>query len=79
MSTTLLSNLVCLISVRLSPDSYIGSVEALTDFMWVHDEGTGMNYRRITYVPGLFKVSIASLRTCIYAVLYVTSPAALMR
>lgn len=38
--------------------------------MWVHDEGTGMNYRRITYVPGLFKVSIASLRTCIYAVLY---------
>ena len=38
------------------PDSYIGSTEALTDNMWVFDEGVGFNNRKVTYVPGLYKV-----------------------
>ena len=41
--------------IILRPDSYIGSVQTVTEPMWVHD-GTQMVQREITYVPGLFKI-----------------------
>ncbi|XP_075683303.1 DNA topoisomerase 2-beta isoform X2 [Rhinoderma darwinii] len=42
--------------ILLRPDTYIGSVEPVTQAMWVYDEDTGMNCRDITYVPGLYKI-----------------------
>ncbi|XP_034017358.1 DNA topoisomerase 2-beta [Thalassophryne amazonica] len=42
--------------ILLRPDSYIGSVEPVTQQMWVFDEDVGMNQREITYVPGLYKI-----------------------
>uniref|UniRef100_S4RR91 DNA topoisomerase 2 n=1 Tax=Petromyzon marinus TaxID=7757 RepID=S4RR91_PETMA len=42
--------------ILLRPDTYIGSVEPVTQNMWVFDEGIGMNCRDVTYVPGLFKI-----------------------
>jgi len=42
--------------VLLRPDTYIGSVESITEEQWVYDEGLGMNHRTITYVPGLYKI-----------------------
>uniref|UniRef100_UPI0037E9A162 DNA topoisomerase 2-beta isoform X1 n=1 Tax=Semicossyphus pulcher TaxID=241346 RepID=UPI0037E9A162 len=42
--------------ILLRPDTYIGSVEPMTQQMWVFDEDIGMNQREITYVPGLYKI-----------------------
>ncbi|XP_041942216.1 DNA topoisomerase 2-alpha [Alosa sapidissima] len=42
--------------ILLRPDTYIGSVEPLTQPMWVFDELDGMNCRDITFVPGLYKI-----------------------
>uniref|UniRef100_A0A8C4QGD5 DNA topoisomerase 2 n=1 Tax=Eptatretus burgeri TaxID=7764 RepID=A0A8C4QGD5_EPTBU len=42
--------------ILLRPDSYIGSVEPVTQNMWVYDEGVGMNCRDVTFVPGLYKI-----------------------
>ncbi|XP_018425661.1 PREDICTED: DNA topoisomerase 2-beta isoform X1 [Nanorana parkeri] len=42
--------------ILLRPDTYIGSVEPVTQSMWVYDEDVGMNCRDITYVPGLYKI-----------------------
>ncbi|XP_066531140.1 DNA topoisomerase 2-beta [Hoplias malabaricus] len=42
--------------ILLRPDTYIGSVEPVTQQMWVFDEEIGMNQREITYVPGLYKI-----------------------
>ncbi|KAJ8273856.1 hypothetical protein GJAV_G00106260 [Gymnothorax javanicus] len=42
--------------ILLRPDCYIGSVEPVTQQMWVFDEEVGMNLREITYVPGLYKI-----------------------
>ncbi|XP_068188795.1 DNA topoisomerase 2-beta isoform X2 [Antennarius striatus] len=42
--------------ILLRPDTYIGSVEPITQQMWVFDEDLGMNQREITYVPGLYKI-----------------------
>ncbi|KAE8596726.1 hypothetical protein XENTR_v10016221 [Xenopus tropicalis] len=42
--------------ILLRPDTYIGSVETVTQSMWVYDEDVGMNCRDITYVPGLYKI-----------------------
>ena len=43
--------------ILLRPDTYIGSVEPLTQQMWVYDgEEEGMVFREITYVPGLYKI-----------------------
>ncbi|KAK0147615.1 DNA topoisomerase 2-beta [Merluccius polli] len=42
--------------ILLRPDTYIGSVEPVTQQMWVFDEDVGMNLREITYVPGLYKI-----------------------
>ncbi|XP_020745770.2 DNA topoisomerase 2-alpha [Odocoileus virginianus] len=42
--------------ILLRPDTYIGSVESVTQQMWVYDEDTGINYREVTYVPGLYKI-----------------------
>lgn len=36
---------------------YIGSVEPVTESMWVYDtEESAMVQREITYVPGLYKI-----------------------
>ncbi|XP_073534084.1 DNA topoisomerase 2-beta isoform X1 [Phyllobates terribilis] len=42
--------------ILLRPDTYIGSVEPVTQAMWVYDEDIGMNCRDITFVPGLYKI-----------------------
>ncbi|CAK6970091.1 DNA topoisomerase 2-beta [Scomber scombrus] len=42
--------------ILLRPDTYIGSVDPITQQMWVFDEEIGMNQREITYVPGLYKI-----------------------
>ncbi|XP_053322154.1 DNA topoisomerase 2-beta [Spea bombifrons] len=42
--------------ILLRPDTYIGSVEPVTQTMWVYDEDIGINCRDITYVPGLYKI-----------------------
>ncbi|XP_058862634.1 DNA topoisomerase 2-alpha-like [Acipenser ruthenus] len=42
--------------ILLRPDTYIGSVEQVTQQMWVFDEELGMNCRDVTYVPGLYKI-----------------------
>ncbi|XP_078277082.1 DNA topoisomerase 2-beta isoform X2 [Rhinoraja longicauda] len=42
--------------ILLRPDSYIGSVEPVTQSMWVYDDEVGMNLRDITFVPGLYKI-----------------------
>nr|ASK50299.1 DNA topoisomerase 2 [Eyprepocnemis plorans] len=43
--------------ILLRPDTYIGSVEPVTELMWVYDpEQEMMVQREITYVPGLYKI-----------------------
>ncbi|XP_025107253.1 DNA topoisomerase 2-alpha-like isoform X3 [Pomacea canaliculata] len=43
--------------ILLRPDTYIGSVESVTQSMWVMDEdGTRMVQRDISFVPGLYKI-----------------------
>ncbi|KAK1752097.1 DNA topoisomerase 2 [Echria macrotheca] len=39
------------------PDTYIGSIERQEDKMWVFNKAEGvMEYRKISYVPGLYKI-----------------------
>ena len=43
--------------ILLRPDTYIGSVEAVTQSMWVlNEDQSHMIQRDITYVPGLYKI-----------------------
>lgn len=43
--------------ILLRPDTYIGSVEPITQEMWVYDsEQNQMVFRNITFVPGLYKI-----------------------
>ncbi|MCH1932674.1 hypothetical protein L9G16_21255, partial [Shewanella sp. A25] len=42
--------------ILLRPDTYICSVELVTQQMWVYDEDVGINYREVTFVPGLYKI-----------------------
>lgn len=43
--------------ILLRPDTYIGSVEPVTELMWVYDkEKEAMVQREIKYVPGLYKI-----------------------
>lgn len=43
--------------IKDAPDTYIGSIEPSTDFMHVFNSQTGkIDYRKITYVPGLYKI-----------------------
>jgi len=43
--------------ILLRPDTYIGSVEIFQQFLWVYEKTTdSMVYRRVQYVPGLFKI-----------------------
>ncbi|KAM6897501.1 DNA topoisomerase 2-alpha [Xenentodon cancila] len=42
--------------ILLRPDSYIGSVEPVTQQMWVYDENVGLNCRDVSFVPGLYKI-----------------------
>ena len=43
--------------ILLRPDTYIGSVEPITQPMWVYDgEELGMRFRPVTFTPGLYKI-----------------------
>lgn len=42
--------------ILLRPDTYIGSVEPVSQQMWVYDEDVGLNCRDVTFVPGLYKI-----------------------
>ncbi|XP_076055867.1 DNA topoisomerase 2 isoform X2 [Oratosquilla oratoria] len=42
--------------ILLRPDTYIGSVEPVTEQQWVYDYEDGIVQREITYVPGLYKI-----------------------
>ncbi|XP_065160215.1 DNA topoisomerase 2 isoform X2 [Atheta coriaria] len=43
--------------ILLRPDTYIGSVQHLTEQMWIYDtEAKCMVNKQITYVPGLYKI-----------------------
>ncbi|KAG8446726.1 hypothetical protein GDO86_014258 [Hymenochirus boettgeri] len=42
--------------ILLRPDTYIGSVEPVSQQMWVFDEDEGLNCREVTFVPGLYKI-----------------------
>ncbi|KAL0984286.1 hypothetical protein UPYG_G00139470 [Umbra pygmaea] len=42
--------------ILLRPDTYIGSVEPVTQQLWVFDEDVGMTCRDVTFVPGLYKI-----------------------
>ncbi|KAM9296239.1 DNA topoisomerase 2-alpha [Gastrophryne carolinensis] len=42
--------------ILLRPDTYIGSVEPVTQQMWVYDDEDGLNCREVTFVPGLYKI-----------------------
>jgi len=41
--------------ILLRPDTYIGSVQPVTEQMWVY-ENEGMVLRDVTYVPGFYKI-----------------------
>lgn len=38
------------------PDTYIGSVEATTEKMWIVDESNSLQEKEITFVPGFLKI-----------------------
>jgi hypothetical protein len=43
--------------ILMRPDTYIGSIEPLTQEMWIWDlEADKMTKKEITYVPGLYKI-----------------------
>jgi len=42
--------------ILLRPDTYIGSVQPITEKMWVLDDNGSIVNREITYVPGLYKI-----------------------
>lgn len=43
--------------ILLRPDTYIGSVEKVTELQWVFDtEANKMVQREVTFVPGLYKI-----------------------
>jgi DNA topoisomerase-2 len=42
--------------ILLRPDSYVGPIERQDHTLWVYDEGVGMNYRNVNFVPGLYKI-----------------------
>jgi DNA topoisomerase-2 len=52
--------------ILLRPDTYIGSVEPLTQEMWIWDfENEKMVKKEITFVPGLYKIFDEILGTII--------------
>lgn len=43
--------------ILLRPDTYIGSVEPITEMMWIFDKEKDMMIQKdIRYVPGLYKI-----------------------
>ncbi len=42
--------------ILLRPDTYIGSVEKLTQMLWVKGEGFNIVQRQVSVVPGLYKI-----------------------
>jgi len=60
-ATEMYQKLTQLQHILKRPDSYIGSVEAHTQHMWIYDsENNRMANREITYVPGFFKLWMRS-------------------
>ncbi|KIY62781.1 type II DNA topoisomerase [Cylindrobasidium torrendii FP15055 ss-10] len=56
-ATEMYQKLTQLEHILKRPDSYIGSVEAVTQTMWTFDSETKrMVNREVTYVPGFFKI-----------------------
>lgn len=41
--------------ILLRPDTYVGSIEKLTQTLWVYED-QNLVYRSITFVPGLYKI-----------------------
>merc|ERR1719210_1958153 len=43
--------------ILLRPDTYIGSVQPVTEKMWIYDEGTEqITQKEISFTPGLYKI-----------------------
>ncbi|KAJ1960383.1 DNA topoisomerase 2, partial [Dispira parvispora] len=43
--------------ILLRPDTYIGSVEPITQQLWVYDDAIqGLQYREVKITPGLYKI-----------------------
>eukprot|EP00929_Paragymnodinium_shiwhaense_P102166 TRINITY_DN6534_c0_g3_i1.p1 TRINITY_DN6534_c0_g3~~TRINITY_DN6534_c0_g3_i1.p1 ORF type:complete len:1400 (-),score=473.90 TRINITY_DN6534_c0_g3_i1:115-4203(-) len=43
--------------ILMRPDTYVGSIEKQEDDMWVFDEKKSeMDHRKVSYVPGLYKI-----------------------
>src|SRR6266542_963393 len=43
--------------ILLRPDTYVGSVQASTEKLWIYDSDKRiMVHRELTYVPGLYKI-----------------------
>lgn len=43
--------------ILLRPDTYVGSIEEITQKMWVYDEeADAIVNKSITFVPGLYKI-----------------------
>ena len=53
--------------ILLRPDTYIGSVEPLTQEMWIWDfDKEKMIKKEITFVPGLYKIFDEILGECFF-------------
>nr|CCA21933.1 predicted protein putative [Albugo laibachii Nc14]CCA24783.1 topoisomerase putative [Albugo laibachii Nc14] len=43
--------------ILLRPDTYVGSIDPVTQNMWIYDEeASKMHLKKITFVPGLYKI-----------------------
>lgn len=43
--------------ILLRPDTYIGSIEMMSQQLWVFDSSVNkMDFKTISYVPGLYKI-----------------------
>ncbi len=42
--------------ILMRPDTYIGSIQRQDVETWVWDDQEGMVFRKISYVPGLYKI-----------------------
>ena len=51
--------------ILLRPDTYVGSVEKMSQPLWVRGEGFNIVQRQVAIVPGLYKVS-PNLSSLIY-------------
>ena len=42
--------------ILLRPDTYIGSVESTSQYLWVLNDNLKMEFRAVNIVPGLYKI-----------------------